>query len=122
MYIASIDAASDPMGRPNSWAIMTPQTPWWHRNASVDGPEWLHEATRLLHEAMTTIDPDRLRQLMIRFRDLHTENIPIIAIGAPYDLWASGNHLGNVPEECINDDIYRGWGRPIFHEQIFIRK
>jgi len=120
-YYSATDAAVDPMGRPNGWAIMTPQTPWWHRNASTDGPAWLHEATNLLHESMATVDPDRVRELMTRFRDLHSENIPVIAIGVAYTFWASSNRLGNVPDEVGTGDIFRGWSRPIFHEQIFIR-
>ena len=122
VYQSGINASSDPMGRPNAWAIMTPQTPWWHRNASEEGQEWLLESTRILHEAMTTIDPDRLRELMTRFRDLMTDNIPVIVIGAPYHLWGAHIRMGNVPLDTTVGDIYRGWGRPVFHEQLFIRQ
>ena len=118
----SVDAASDPMGKPNSWAIMTPRTPWWHRNASVDGPEWLNESTRLLHEAMATIEHDRLLNLMTQFRDLHTDNIPVIGIGAPMVLWGAATRLGNVPSDGTSEDLYRGWSRPVFHEQIYVRQ
>ena len=122
VYASGVSAAVDPMGRPNAWAIMTPQTPWWHRNASQDGPQWLRDATRLLQAGMTTVDPDKLREIMIRFRDIYTENVPAIAIGAPSRIWGASARLGNVPEKIVGNDMYRGWGRPVFHEQIFVRR
>ena len=122
VYQSGVNSPSDPMGRPNAWAIMTAQTPWWHRNASEEGPEWLLESTRILHEAMTTIDPDRLRELMTRFRDLMTDNIPVIVIGAPYHLWGAHTRMGNVPQDLTLGDTYRGWSRPVFHEQVFVRQ
>ena len=71
---------------------------------------------------MATIEPDRLLNLMTRFRDVHTDNIPVIGIGAPMVLWGAATRLGNVPSDGTSEDLYRGWSRPVFHEQIFVRQ
>ena len=100
---------------------VTPQTPFWHRNASEDAQPWFQEATRLVKEAMTTTDPDVLKRKMTRLRDLYSENVPAIAIGSPYKVWGANIRLGNVPLDNTSEDIYRGWARPVYHEQIFIK-
>ena len=114
-------APADPLGNAVMWGIMNPNSPHWHRNASVESPEWLSEATELMKKAMTTVDKQAVRSYMIRLRELHTENVPIINIGFPYHVWGASTRLGNVPYENTLASIHRGWSRPIFHEQIFVR-
>ena len=115
------NAPADPLGRPQVWAIMTANTPYWHRNASSEGPEWLHEATRNMKAAMATVDPDTVYGYMSRVRDLHTENIPNIATGSKYHIWVYNTRLGNVPKENARDYEFRGWSGPLMSEQIYIK-
>ena len=117
-----LDGLADPLSRLNDFTSINPNRPFWHRTASEEGPEWLRKATRLLQKALTTVDSVQLRTHMTRARDLYTENIPIIVIGSPYQLWGASTRLGNVPYEITKATERRGWGRPVFHEQIFIRQ
>jgi peptide/nickel transport system substrate-binding protein len=114
-------APADPLGKAEIWGIMSETSPFWHRNATVDAPDWLREATDLIKKAMTTVKKEEVKSYMIRLRDLHTENVPIINIGFPYHVWGASTRLGNVPYENTLASIHRGWSRPIFHEQIFVR-
>ncbi len=117
-----MEGPDDPLGRLNDWAIMAPNVPFWHRNASKEGPPWLHEATQLIKEVLTTVDTAQVRKNMIQMRDLHTDNIPVIVVGSAYTVWGANVRLGNVPYQGTNADEYRGWSRPVFHEQIFIKR
>ena len=72
--------------------------------------------------AMTTTKPDSLRLHMQRVRDLHSENVPLITIGSVFNVWGANTRLGNVPTDNVADNAFLGWSRPVFHEQIFIRK
>jgi peptide/nickel transport system substrate-binding protein len=103
------------------WAALEPNTPFWHRNANQEGPEWLHQVTRLMKETAITVDPAVLREKMGRILKLHAENVPIISIGPAYYVWGVNKRLGNVPEDIVIEDAYRGWSRPLYHEQIFIK-
>jgi peptide/nickel transport system substrate-binding protein len=117
-----LEAPDDPLGRPQVWATMAPKTPFWHRNAARDGPAWLREATDLIKNAMATVDPDEVRELMVKVRDLHTENIPVIYLGSIYHVWGFNTRLGNVPRENTLAHVFRGWSGPLMSEQIFIRQ
>jgi peptide/nickel transport system substrate-binding protein len=116
-----LEAPDDPLGRPQVWASMTSNTPFWHRNATRDGPDWLREATEAMKKAMSSIDPDEVRGYMVKVRDLHTENIPAIGIGSIYYIWGFNTRLGNVPRENTIAHVYRGWSGPLMSEQIYIR-
>ncbi len=116
-----LEGPEDPLGRLNDWAIASPTSPFWHRNASKEGPEWLREATRCIEMALTTVDTARAREYMIRARDLHTENIPVIVVGSAYHVWGASARLGNVPEDGSSADVHRGWGRSVAHEQVYIK-
>ncbi|MFT5365948.1 MAG: peptide/nickel transport system substrate-binding protein [Candidatus Latescibacterota bacterium] len=116
------EGPADPLGRLNDWAIMAPTVPFWHRNASEDGPEWLHEATRLIKQTLITVDQKKVREQMSQVRDLHTDNVPVITVGSSYSVWGAGTRLGNVPFQGTGADVYRGWSRPVFHEQIYIKQ
>ena len=70
----------------------------------------------------STVDSVELREHMIRIRDLHTENVPIIVVGSPLKVWGASVRLGNVPEDVSPLNEHRGWSRPVFHEQLFIRR
>ena len=105
----------------DAWGIMGPNQPDWHLNADEESPAWLHEATRLLEEIGTTVDTAEAQRKMIRVRDLHTENVPIILPGFCYHVWGASTQLGNVPRRNTTTDGYRGWSRPVFHEQLFFR-
>ena len=113
---------SDPLGRLNEWAIMGPTLPYWHRTAPTEGPEWLHEATRYIKLAITTVDTVQLREYMDKARKLHTDNVPVIVAGTSYHVWGANVRLGNVPDISTDADVRRGWSRPIFHEQVFIKQ
>jgi peptide/nickel transport system substrate-binding protein len=115
------DGADDPLQDRFAWAITGPNQPYWHRNADKEGPAWLHEATRLLEKAATTTDPDELREYMVQARDLHTAEVAAIPLGAAYRAWGANNRLGNIPEDVSFGETHGAWGRPITHEQIFIK-
>jgi ABC-type transport system substrate-binding protein len=58
---------------------------------------------------------------MIQARDIYTENIPAIPLGASYRVWGASTRLGNIPDDVSFSEAHGAWGRPITHEQIFIR-
>ena len=101
---------------------MAPTVPFWHRNASDDGPDWLHEATDLIKKTLITIDPEKVEEQMSRVRDLHTDNVPVITVGSSFSVWGASTRLGNVPFQGTGADVYRGWSRPVFHEQIYVKQ
>jgi peptide/nickel transport system substrate-binding protein len=116
-----LEGPNDPLTYAIGWGILGTNVPYWHQNASKEGPEWLWEATREIKAAIATTDPAKLRRHMNRVRDLHTENIPLITIGSIYNVWGANSRLGNVPETNVADNAFLGWSRPVYHEQIFIR-
>jgi len=67
-------------------------------------------------------DPDKLAVHTVEVRDLITDNIPFISLGAYRNIWGSNNRLGKVPDLVHVEDLYRGWDRAVFHEQLFIRR
>ncbi|MDA0712343.1 MAG: ABC transporter substrate-binding protein, partial [bacterium] len=116
-----LEGPQDPLGRLNDWAIMGPTVPFWHHNASLEGPEWLREATRYIQNTLTTADTTQSRSYMEAARDLHANNVPAIAVGSAPRIWGSTARLGNVPQKMLIADVFRGFGREVCHEQIFIR-
>ncbi|MBT3602258.1 MAG: ABC transporter substrate-binding protein [Candidatus Latescibacteria bacterium] len=114
--------SDDPVVNRQDWGIMGPNQPVWHRNADKEGPEWLLEATRLLDEVGTTVDPVKVQANMARVRDLHAENTPLIIPGFAYHVWGASTRLGNVPEKSTTADGYRGWSRPVYHEQLYVKE
>ena len=118
-----LEGPDDPLGRPQDWAMMAATTPFWHRdNSKHRETEWLIEATHHIKSAMTSVDSDTVRMHMEAARELHTENVPIIVVGSPYHVWGASSKLGNVPTDGTGADVFRGWGRPVFHEQLFFRE
>ena len=101
---------------------MNGQLPYWHHTTSTEGPEWLYEATRYIQQAITTVDTVRLRKYMDKARKLHSDNVPLIVAGTRFHVWGANVGLGNVPDNSTDADVRRGWGRPIFQEQIFIKQ
>ena len=122
VHVWGLEGPADPLARLNDWGIMAPTVPFWHRNASKEVQPWLREVTEHIHGALTTIDSVELRGHMEKVRDLHTENVPNITIGASYRVWGAGTRLGNVPYENTAATVFQGWGRPVFHEQIYIKQ
>jgi peptide/nickel transport system substrate-binding protein len=104
-----------------AWGTTGPHFPTWHRMAYLEGPEWLSEATRMIDGVLTTIDSVKVHGYMTRIRDLHTDNVPILIVGFAYPVWGASTRLGNVPENTATDNAYRGWSRPLFHEQLYIK-
>ena len=98
---------------------MTDTVPFWHRNASEEGPEWLWEATRAIQSVRTTVDPVQVRELMETVQDRYSENVPVIVVGSIYLPWGASDRLGNVPDKMSLDDVFRGM-RAFYHEQVFI--
>ena len=117
----SLEGPADPLGRLNDWAIMGPSVPFWHRNASTEGPGWLHEATDLIFKVLTTVDEKEVFDYMMQVQELHSENVPVIVLGFPYHVWGANVRLGNVPYQNSASSVHRGWSRPVFHEQIYIK-
>ena len=117
----SLEGPGDPLGRINDWAVTGPNTPFWHRNAYRETQPWFAEASDLMHRATTTVDTAEARRCMERAQTLHAENVPVIAIGSVYRIWGKSNRLGNVPNDISFQDIHGAWGRPVFHEQIYIK-
>ena len=117
-----LEGPNDPLFYAIGWGIMAKNVPYWHQNSFEEGPDWLWDVTDNLKMAMTTIDTSALRTYMTRARDLHTENVPIIALGSMYNVWGTSTKLGNVPRENIGDNAFLGWSRPVFHEQIYFKK
>ena len=113
---------TDILGRMFDYGITGPIFPFWHRNAQKEGPAWLHEVTRYINLAITTVDATELRGYMNRIRDLHTDNIPVIVVGSAYFVWGASSRLGNVPWTSTNAYVYRGWGRSLYNEQIYIKQ
>jgi peptide/nickel transport system substrate-binding protein len=105
----------------HAWGHVGPNVPMWHRRAASEGPEWMHEATRLIEEAGATVDTSLVNRNMIRVRDLHTENAPVLTPGYGYHVWGASTRLGNVPEENTSINGYLGWSRPVFHEQLYVK-
>ena len=66
--------------------------------------------------------PEERGESMIRIRDLVTENIPFICIGAESKIWGSNTRVGNVPALISVEDLYRDWVRTVPHEQLFIKE
>ncbi|MDE2955052.1 MAG: ABC transporter substrate-binding protein [Gemmatimonadota bacterium] len=117
-----LEGPNAPLTYPIGWAILAKNVPYWHQKAWDEGPPWLREATQYVRLAMTTVDTAKLRTYMTRVRDLHTENVPIITIGSAYHVWGASSRLGNIPYENVADNAFLGWSRPVFHEQIFVKK
>ena len=117
----SLEGPADPLGRPQAWATMAENTPFWHRNSSREGPAWLAEATDNINRAMSSIDPEQVRKYMVRVRDLHTENIPVIGNGSTYHVWGYNTRLGNVPNENTKAHVFRGFSGPVMFEQLFLK-
>jgi len=113
--------SEDPIARPQDWGIIGDNRPTWHRNAVTEGPDWLREATDLILETHTTLDQEKLDANMIRVRELFTDQIPQIMTGFAYRLWGHNVRMGNVPWVSTASDGYRGWSRPIYHEQLYIK-
>jgi peptide/nickel transport system substrate-binding protein len=116
-----LEGPNDPLTYAIGWGILGSNVPYWHQNASEEGPDWLWEATREIKLAMTTTDTTALRRHMTRVRDLHSENVPLITIGSVFNVWGASTRLGNVPLENVADNAFLGWSRPTFHEQIYVK-
>lgn len=115
------DGAEDIFTRLESWGIFNVQSPWWHRSASEEGPAWLERATELMREAMTLRDPEELARNLAEVNRLHSENVPVIAIGPLMKVWGANTNLGNVSGDVISSDAFRGWGRPVAHELLYFK-
>ncbi len=116
-----LEGPDDPLGRINDWAITGPQTPFWHRKAYSDTTSWLKEASENLLLAQSAVDTSVRRIYMDKARDLHVDNVAAIVVGAIYRPWGASTRLGNVPNDIIFAGAQGAWGRPVFHEQIFVK-
>ena len=116
------EGPGDPLVHIDDWSIVGETLPFWHRNATKEGPEWFHEVTRHVAAAVTTVDTAQFRSHMERVRDLHTEHVPVLIAGAPWHVWGANTRLGNVPTDLSPLDEHRGWSRPVWHEQIYVKQ
>jgi len=121
VHFWDMEGPDDPLGTLHDWAITGPGNPFWHRFARDQNTEWLWQASRAFERAATTLDTLKVREAMVEARDLTTTNVPGINVGFVYRVWGANTRLGNVPEEATVTDVYRGWSRPMFHEQIYIK-
>ena len=116
-----LEGPGDPLDRLDDWAITSANTPFWHRNASQETQPWFNQATDLMLKATTTVDTSLVRTYMEQASDLHSENVPVITVGSIYRIWGKSTRLGNVPNDISFISVHGAWGRPIFHEQIFVK-
>jgi ABC-type transport system substrate-binding protein len=116
-----LEGPGDPLDRLDDWAITSSNTPFWHREASKETQPWFREATDLMLKATTTVDTSLVRAYMEKASDLHLEHVPVITVGSIYRIWGKSTRLGNVPDDISFLSVHGAWGRPIFHEQIFIK-
>ena len=58
---------------------------------------------------------------MAEVRSIYSENVPAIGVGSVYRVWGANLRLGNVPDTTAVDDIFFGWGRSIYHEQLHFK-
>ena len=122
IYLWTINGSIDPFDVLHYWSIVRPGTPMWYQSAYLEKPDWLARATELLNEGVVTLDPVRLAAIMGEVREIFTDKIPAVGVGSLKGIWAASKRLGNVPEAGTFDHIYRGWSRPVFHEQLFFRE
>jgi peptide/nickel transport system substrate-binding protein len=122
VHFWNLTGPDDPLVRMNEWAIMGASLPYWHRNATTEGPEWLWKATRHIKAALTSIDTAEVNHHMRLARDLHTDNVPVIATGSGHSIWGFNKRLGNVPYDASAGDVRRSWSRAVYHEQIYVRE
>jgi peptide/nickel transport system substrate-binding protein len=116
-----LEGPEDPLGRLSDWAVTGPNTPFWHREAWRDTTSWLHEASRLMLLAQSTVDTAARRIYMGEALRLHSRNIPVLVAGSTYRPWGASTKLGNVPDDINFSGLQGAWARPVFHEQIFFR-
>jgi peptide/nickel transport system substrate-binding protein len=117
-----LDTAAHPYQELQKWAITDDQSPWWHRNATREGPEWLHETTHHLTAAAVTLDENQIRHHTVQANDLLSENVPAIGIGATRGTWAASVKLGNIPHDMIVLEAFGGFGKPLTAEQIYFKE
>ena len=122
VYVWQLIEGVDPLNSPRLWGAIGPNSPFWHRNAATEGPDWLGEVTQLVQLALTTADPEKHLEVMARANELLSENVPVIALGAVYQPWAFNRRLRNVPDHISPHNHVNGWSRPVMHEQIFIKR
>ena len=115
------DSADDPLSALFEWAITAHNMPYWHRNATTEAPGWLREGSRLLLAAATSTDTAVVREHMVLAREIYTDQVPAIPLGAAYRAWGASTRLGNIPDDVSFAEVHGAWGRPITHEQIFIK-
>jgi peptide/nickel transport system substrate-binding protein len=120
--ITVANTPTHPLTQSHQFVPVGPNLPFWHRNAATEAPAWLNEVTELIEKAKNTMVPEERGESMIRIRDLVTENIPFICIGAESKIWGSNTRVGNVPTLISVEDLYRDWVRTVPHEQLFIRE
>jgi peptide/nickel transport system substrate-binding protein len=120
--ITVANTPTHPLTQSHQFGPVGPNLPFWHRKAATEGPAWLNEVTELIEKAKTTMAPEERGEFMIRIRDLVTENIPFICIGAETKIWGNNTRVGNVPTLISVEDLYRDWVRAVPHEQLFIRE
>lgn len=116
----TIAAGVEPRTSPFHWAIFPDVYPFWHRNASKEGgPPWLEEVTKLMNEALTTVDEAEVRRLIHRIEELYVQNQPAIGTGALNRPWAANARLRNVPHTGTFAGAFSGWSRGIMEEQMY---
>jgi peptide/nickel transport system substrate-binding protein len=120
VYLYKMVAGIDPRNSHFHWALTAPNTPFWHRTAHTDGPEWMRRATDVMNRALTSVDPVEVKAYMLELQEIYAEYVPCIGLGALSIPWASNNRLGNVPRDGTYSSAFRGWSRTVFHEQVFI--
>ena len=113
--------AEDPRGSSMQWVMYGPNNPFWHREAAKNPPPWLREGTDLFIRSFATVEPVRVRELMVQAQKLFAAEFPAIGFGSLTRPWAANVRIGNVPPDGNFSIAVRGWGRSVFHEQLFIR-
>ncbi len=115
------DMPTHPLTQSHNLVNVGPNLPFWHQKAAQEAPPWMRQVTADIKEAQVTLEADKLAVYTERIRDLFSENIPFISIGAHSQAWGSNKRLGNVPDLVNREDLYRGNERVIIPEQIYIK-
>ena len=65
---------------------------------------------------------DQYSKLAREIVKIHKDNLIVIGtVGRIPKPHVISNRLGNVPDHITPHNEFRGWSRPVFHEQLYIK-
>lgn len=118
----TVAGADDPRGSSGQWSMQSPGAPFWYRDAFETRPAWLSDITALMNRALEEPDEAQARALLRRIERTCADDVVAIGLGGVTRPWAANVRIGNVPRKGDFSNAVRGWSRPVYHEQLFIRE